>query len=72
MERLERLSASDGSGRFFVAMNFDWVDLMALAGLVLLGAMMYLLWSWPGLLGYAGGALLALAAVVTWMRTVRS
>lgn len=38
---------------------FDLFDLLVIVGLILLVAAVYLLASWPGLLGLAGGLLIA-------------
>lgn len=54
----------DGMTAFFRA-NY-LTDILALVGLVLIGAAVYLAFGLPAALGYAGAALIVVAAVVQW------
>ena len=44
----------------------SFIDILPLIGLVLIGAAVYLAFGLPAALGYAGAALIVVAAVVQW------
>ena len=44
----------------------SFIDILPLIGLLLIGAAVYLAFGLPAALGYAGAALIVVAAVVQW------
>lgn len=49
-------------------MTFDWLDLMTLCGLLLLGWSVWELAGWPGVVGYVGALAVVLSTILAYRR----
>lgn len=52
-------------------MTFDWLDLITLSGLLLLGWSVWALAGWSGLIGYVGALLVMISGVMAYRRAGR-
>jgi hypothetical protein len=49
----------------------DYVDVLAFVGVLLVGAAVWSIAAWPGLLGYVGALLIVVAGALAWRRVQR-